>query len=264
MKNSFDSFSWKRSAGMYHMYGRSIKRQLLLYGCLILAIYLLVVAIASYNADYIASYSAFIFIMGFMIYVSPVVFSGRDDSLMSQIPVSPKEKMVFYFGYSLIVVPVFIQGLWWLLCNAGGLVFSVGNVDKIVADTKVYYNMSFDNGVFVLMYVLNIIQTAFLIIISLLVVFTTHKHRLLTCLLSSVGALVGFGIISMIAGIIAGLNGAFDKIMEGGDASPEIIGRDIMSGILPVAVVTSIATVIVMVILVRKIYKRFLHPVIAR
>ena len=98
----------------------------------------------------------------------------------------------------------------------------------------------------------------------MLVVFTTHKHRLLTCLLSSVGALIGFGIISMIAGIIAGLNGAFDKIMEGGDASPEIIGRDIMSGILPVAVVTSIATVIVMVVLVRKIYKRFLHPVIAR
>ncbi len=270
MDKNIDSFSWRRCAGIYRMYGRSIRKQLLLYAILTVAIYLLMVLLLKLRAgmSFMPLYALLSVMLAYLAYVSPMVFAGRDDSLMTQLPATPGEKTVFYVGYCCVFVALFIQIIWYILCHAGGYIFSVGNVDDAIMD-RVYTDATgfiLSPGFKTLSVVTNYVQAMFMILLSLYVVMTRRSHVFIKCLLCPVVVLVVIGVISGIAGMIIGFREGFSSL-AGGDvdiAAGEQVAREIVDGMIPVVMALSVLTLSGVVYIIYKLNSRFRHPRIVR
>lgn len=267
--NNTNSFSWRRCFGLYRMYGRSIRRQLLLYLGLTVVVYVLVALLlnVSVGLNFMPLYAVLSMVLAFMVYVSPMVFAGRDDTMMTQLPVTPGERTVFYVGYSCVFVMLYIQVIWFVLCHLGAAVFDVGNVDEVVM-SRVYEtngNLTLTPGYKAISYVSNVVQSSFLVLLSLYIVMTKRSHVFLKCLLCPVVVLMGIGVISGIAGVVIGFHEGFSAL-KGSDvnrAVGEQVAYNIVEAMKPVVMVLAVMTLLGCILAIYKISNRFRHPRIA-
>lgn len=80
-----------------------------------LVCYLLVQLTIYLGGNEIGIYTLLSFIVGLTLYLSPLTFARRDDTLLALIPAKPVEKWLVYILYSLIAVPLVVEGVWYSL-----------------------------------------------------------------------------------------------------------------------------------------------------
>lgn len=168
-------------------------------------------------------------IMGLYIYFSPLVFSRRDDTLMMQVPASPLEKWAFYTIYSVVCIPLVVNGLWY---GINGLFLLAGKgwgLERMLEISN-HYGGSDSLEIFpsqTLLFFLGSIQAMVVIMFVLYLVIRLQRHRALYSILWYIGATVALGIIFGIVGIIWGVH----AVMTEG-ASVEYIQDNVMSLVL--------------------------------
>ncbi len=252
---------------LYNVHGRSIRKQLLLYTLLTLAVYLVsALTIRLKGADESVIFiSMFSLILSFMAYVGPVVFSGRDDTMLAQLPVTPGEKTVFYIGYCIVALVLFTQGLWYFFSWAGGFIFGIGNIqevmESVVTDSSGGFMLKPELRVFSLAF--NWLQTAMLILFSIYIVFTRRSHVMLKCILVPVAYLLCVGFISGVIGVIVGISHGVMEVSEGDHEAGIHIAESIITGMKPFIIAMALLTLLVCVYMSFIIYRKFKHPRIA-
>lgn len=261
-----DSFSWSRCFGIARLYKRAIKKQIIIYISLIIAFYLLTVLVLSVGSglNTIGIYGVISSIMTMMLYITPVVFTGRDNTLMAQVPVTPLEKTVFYLLYCEIVFAVLGFGLWYLFSWIGGFVFEIGNVNSYVQQFAITdAGMNFYSAGFISLSILcSLMQGTLITFTGLYVVFKAKRHVIVKCILVPVIYILALGTISGFLGVVIGLRGALDQAASG-SIDEDLIVNDFISYMMPVVAGITIVQIIGTIIVVRMLYKWFRHPRIA-
>lgn len=97
------------------MFKNSMRVYLLVSALTSLVCYLLVQLTIYLGGNELGIYTLLSFIVGLTLYLSPLTFARRDDTLLALIPAKPVEKWLVYILYSLIVVPVVVEGVWYSL-----------------------------------------------------------------------------------------------------------------------------------------------------
>lgn len=257
-----DRFSWARTLSIAGMYRSGIRKHLIICICAVLACYALMALIASVTSKSLAIYGLLSTLLSFYIYTSPIVFAGRDRSLMGQLPVLPSEKLAFYTIYSFIVIPFVVEGLWFLLSWIGSFFLPIGNLYgfmKLKALTESQVDIT--NPELVFSTITNVITCAAMIGISMWIVFTKHNNCLIKCILSALGFLLGIGFISGIFGIVAGFSDAWNGI----DRSPEYFHsseyfKEIINYMKYFCGILNIVFIGTLILILRKLYIRFKYP----
>ncbi len=265
-----DRFSWQRCISIGHLYGRGIKKQLIIYSAIIVAFYLvsvLLISVGDGSDRGVGAYGVITSLIAMMLYITPVVFASRDTTLMAQLPVTPLEKFVFYSGYSLAVYIVLGFGLWYLICWLGGFIFSVGNINTFIQNFALSQinaeNFEFGPIFFCISTASNILQAMLTLLTSLYVIFTSSRHLIVKCILVPVVYVIGVGLISGIVGVILGIKGAFNQVAESNTLNPDQFVSDLISSMFPVLIGITVFLLIATLIVGRMVYKRLQHPRIA-
>ncbi|WP_289870770.1 hypothetical protein [uncultured Duncaniella sp.] len=110
-----DKFSWRRMFAFGMMFKNSMRVYLLVSALTSLVCYLLVQLTIYLGGNEVGIYTLLSFIVGLTLYLSPLTFARRDDTLLALIPAKPVEKWLVYILYSLIAVPVVVEGVWYSL-----------------------------------------------------------------------------------------------------------------------------------------------------
>lgn len=266
MDNSleYNKFSWHRCLSLWRVNGRSIRKQLMLYVGLTLGIYLIDVLILTLSTGWgaVKFYSFLGIVTSYMLYLSPLVFFGRDKTLMAQLPVSPGEKTVFYVVYCVVFMTIVVQGLWYLCCWLGGYIFTIGNINSIV-EMKVYSmvgNIEVTPEMRCFTYFANYVQVFFISVCVLYIVFHERSYVILKSVLTPVVYLMAIGVFGGIIGIVDGFNDA----VHGIDADPDTLTSTMFSRMQPYIILVTAFSAIFGVFAITRIYRNFKHPRIAR
>ena len=97
------------------MFKNSMRVYLVVSALTSLVCYLLVQLTIYLGGNEVGIYTLLSFIVGLTLYLSPLTFARRDDTLQALIPAKPVEKWLVYILYSLIAVPVVVEGVWYSL-----------------------------------------------------------------------------------------------------------------------------------------------------
>lgn len=200
-----DKFSWRRMISVGLMYKGTIKTYLLMSAAVSLAGILIVELAVQLGGNVIGVYTAMSFVVALALYLSPLIFTRRDDTLIGLLPVKAVEKWAFYVLFCFIVVPVVIQGTWY------GVEYLAKALDLWESPTEVLlkkYNMTevdiYSSDKFAIILV-SIIQSAMIMVTVLYAVLGKREHRVMRGVLSFFGVLLMSGFISGIAGVVAAI-----------------------------------------------------------
>ncbi len=208
-EKNINKFSWRRVYKFGMMYKPSIRAQLIIYAVIIVLVYLCMLLTRKMTSDLelnIGFYTLLSVVVAYLLYVGPLGFARRDDSLMTQVPAKVSEKFAFYMIYSLIVIPVFTEAIWFALNYGMGIFNSDANIEcfarTFIAEE---YGLDFSSSTIALTAINTIIQSAAIIITVAYVVLRSSSHRVLKGVLTPLGLLFALGIISGIGGVIVAL-----------------------------------------------------------
>lgn len=200
-----DKFSWHRAAAI----GRFYKKQLIWYtigaGAISLLCYLLVQLTSQIGGNTMMVYTMTSFLVGGALYLSPLIFVKRDDTLMTLLPAKASEKFVFYMVVCLLIVPIVIQGVWY----GTNFIFSCIDPDMNLIElmlSKVaneYMDVETLGTNMKVMSVISGISQTFAIIVTVLFSVVYFKnHRALYGILLSIAVVLFVGFASGIAGAV--------------------------------------------------------------
>lgn len=249
-----DKFSWRRMMSVGLMYKSSIRMYLLISAGISLVCYMLVqLAAHLYGGNVLGVYTVLSFILGLALYLGPLAFARRDNHLMAQLPAKPVEKWLFYMLFSLVAVPLVVEGIWYGL----GFIFRIAGIginvtDLMMSRAKIDCNMiSSIDRVFVVL--ISVIQASMLVVTVIYAVLGTSSHRIVKGVLSFLGALVVTGIISGITGFFIALSeiSSNPNVIE----TPEKIIENLLPGFSLMYCLLAIYTVVMMWLCYRRIAK---------
>lgn len=153
-------------------------------------------------------YSLISILVTYCMYSGGLIFSRRDDSLMTQVPAKISEKTAFQLLYSLIIVPMIVMLLWYALNFIGGLFIENGDMECAIKKViKIKYGFEITASMKIATFINSACQTATVILTMLLVVIKSKKYRLMKGLLTPVIILLFLGIVSGIYGFVAAITG---------------------------------------------------------
>lgn len=229
-----------------------------------LGFYLLMVFVATVAGDakFFTLYTLFSLLYCFLLYASPAAFIMRDRTLMVQIPVLPMERIVFYSVYSLIYIPLIVQGWYYLLSIVGGLFWTYGDIwhytQQLAIDKS---GMELTPSFLTMSGVVNVISYIGMICVAMWITFTKRHNVLVKMIVASFVYLISIGFIGGIIGAVFGFYEGFtgQDYDPGHFTSIEFTIR-ISNWILMVSMVLSVVYLTVACFLMRKLYKRFQHP----
>ena len=191
-------------------------------------------------------------VLSLFVSLSPLIFNHRDDTLMAQLPVTPAEKTVFYLLFSIIIVPVLLNGVWYLLCILMGLFLPVGNLS--MKSIEMLFQQSRTDTPLWLSIVAGVTQTIFSIALTLWIVMCTRRsHRVARAVITYFGIYFVTGLIISVIGFYVGLHDGF----LGLEYDPEDAETMAKSWILPLSLTIDFLALAVSVFLIRATYKHF-------
>ncbi len=206
---NINKFSWQR---VYHygmLYKSNIQNQLLVVTIILVLAYLCLLPCREFESEgAFAYYSLIAVLVSYCTFSGALIFSRRDDSLMTQVPAKISEKTAFLLGYSLVVVPLFVIIVWYLFNFIGGLFIENGNIESAIKKmVRIKYDINITTQMTVATYINSICQTAAMILSVLFVVIKSIKNRFIKGLLTPLILLLVLGIIGGIYGVVAAISG---------------------------------------------------------
>lgn len=202
-----DKFSWRRMFEFGMMFKNSMRVYILVSALSSLVCYLLVQLAIYLGGNGLGVYTVLSFIVGVALYLSPLTFARRDDTLLALIPAKPVEKWLVYILYSLVVVPLIIEGIWYGL----EFIFKIFDLGPTIQE-MMWARIKIESGMIDLKYrsliiAVSIIQSYAIIITVLYVVIKAVRNRVVKGLLSLLGILFAS---SLLAGIVGGVIAYFN------------------------------------------------------
>lgn len=211
------------------LFGKPIRLYLIISAILSALGYLGVQWVISLGFNPIAIYTLIGILIGALLYLSPITFARRDDSLLTQLPVKTIEKWGFYMFYALILVPGVIEGVWYLLnfiftcingeLNLNHLMYRCAklNVDAIKTSDMVFF------------FGISIIQSGAIIVTVLYIVLFSSSHRIIKGIFGVIGVVFLSGLISAISGFIVAIRNFAELNIEPG-SDPILVMEQLRPG----------------------------------
>ncbi|MCI8997492.1 MAG: hypothetical protein HFJ95_00670 [Muribaculaceae bacterium] len=204
---TINKFSWRRVYDFGMLYSSGMKSQALIFAIIIFLSYLCVLPIRDFHNEVnITFFSLMSVLVAYCIYSGPIILARRDDSLMVQVPAKTSEKTIFYFLYSLVIVPLYVEIIWLGINIVGGLFIENGNIDfslkRIVMKES---GVEFTLSLFITTFINTVFQIFAVTMTVLLIVIKAKKHRFIKGLLTPVFILLIIGILGGIFGVIAAI-----------------------------------------------------------
>lgn len=252
-----DSFSWKRMYCFGMTYRRQMGWYLLICALLIAGFGILNLLVINNHPLFKSTFFILSFTFSYLLYLSPLVFSGRDEVVTYLVPASIKEKLTFYVVFSLVVVPAVMYFIWFLYCIAGSLITGESNFNIYVAvsitDTS-KLSVPIDDIVDKMSITWNAIAgfslNGMIIMLTLWVVMVSRRHRVVKAILTPVGALFMVGVVSGIIGVINGFMNVSDNF------NPETVEMTIISNILSIDWIAILVGFAVIAAFIAHLYNR--------
>lgn len=210
-------FSFARVVEFGRYYYPRLKRQMLLYVLLSLALGLLCLIPGSQDMQ-VGLFTIVWTVLPMLYYCSPLIFAkGADTRIIDRLlPVTALEKMVFFYFYLLIVIPILTFFIPWIC----GEIY-IHTPDLQTEIVKEFYSQKFGMGTNMITF----INLAGLLLITLgcfLVVEWVRHNRILWGIVTVIGANTIIGII----GVIIGGAAAFKAGLHDGLAGKESINQE--------------------------------------
>lgn len=198
-------------------------------------------------------YTMLSFIVALALYLSPLTFARRDNTLIALIPAKPVEKWLFFMLYSILASPLIIQGIWYG-CEFLFRVFDIGqNINDIMfARINLEVGM-IDMSERALIIGMSIIQTFSIMVTVLFIVLKSTRNRVVKGFIGLVCTLIGTGILSAIVGGLV----AYFSISDDPDimATPLVLIRNMMPAFGAIYGLLAVYSIILSWLLYRHILK---------
>lgn len=204
---NINKFSWRRVLDFGLLYKSAIANQFIIFFVIITLAYLCLLPVRGFKTEAnFAFYTMMSVLVAYCLYAGPLIFSRRDDSLLTQVPATIGEKTAFCLIYSIIVVPLFVEGVWYSFNIIGGIILDNGDIDKAIKSTVLSkYNFEFTPKIIAATIVNTVCQTAAIVLTVLFVVIKAKKYRFIKGLLTPLLVLLTLGIIGGIYGIVVAI-----------------------------------------------------------
>ena len=269
-----DNFSWQRVIAIGKFYGPKLVWQIAIYAALPILLYLLCIGAYSATGGLNCPISTCGTILSFMVYFGCLIFLNNDRNLSAQIPALPSEKLVFYIGYAVILIPLLANGLWSLALSIGSSAFpieqltlaSMGsqlNEAELSEVKEVLTNILSLPGVTLYSNLLSIASAVMIAIIALYYTLFSKRNKLVHVLVASLLGFVAIVFLVTIASIVWMFQSdAIQALMEGAQDTQQVADfvLALFKFMFPAMLVLLAA---VLVIYVVKFYKNLKHPNVA-
>lgn len=213
-----DKFSWRRTLSIGLLFKSSMRLYAIISALISLAALLLVRYVMYIGGNEMGFYTLMSMIVGAALYLSPLAFSRRDDTLMTMLPAKPVEKFVFYLLYILIAIPFIIEVIWYGGDCLYAACTSTETTSRLLM-SQLDMNRLVDLPHKSMFVVVSIIQSMAIILTVFYVVLRAARHRVVKALLALVGILFASGLLSAIAGAVV----AFARLGDRTDIRPDEI-----------------------------------------
>lgn len=177
----------------------------------------------------------------------PLVFAiGADKRIIErQLPVSAAEKLIFYYCYILIIIPIAV----YLLPDIGGWIYV--NSPKLQSE-EVMGLYDYKHTFMWIPTMLNVLSTMFVAMVCLYIVEHVRHNRLLWGIVAVIGSNFVLGILSGIFGAVAIVKSGFLKqIIDHPESADAALGNmDNLMEVITSFDLLTIISLLVMIILV--------------
>ncbi|ROS90244.1 hypothetical protein [Duncaniella muris] len=246
-----DKFSWRRMFAFGMIFKNSMRVYLVVSALTSLVCYLLVQLTIYLGGNEIGIYTLLSFIVGLTLYLSPLTFARRDDTLLALIPAKPVEKWLVYILYSLIAVPLVVEGVWYSL----EFIFWILNSGYTIQDIM-WARVKLDSDMMdlperSLIIALSLVQSYAIIATVLYVVLKAVRNRVVKGLLGLLGILFATSILAaIIGGTVAYFNISADPKMID---NPAVLIKNMISVFGIIYVLLAVYSIILTVMIYRHV-----------
>lgn len=207
-----DGFSWNRVKMLYSFYFPTIKNQMIAYAIAAFVVSAASILLTTLNPLFIILVVLAFTAIIYALYWNPIIFSRRNFHITETIlPVSGNEKVVFYFSYSFIIIPLIVIGatilgglVTYLFPDSRELIDKIFNVELPAEVLDAFNAKSFGTT-----YIISVLATWYeMVITSLFAVVYFKKNKALMAIILTFA-------VSMVTGIIGGITGfiiGFDEL----------------------------------------------------
>lgn len=207
-----EGFSWNRVKMLYSFYFPTIKNQMIAYAIAAFVVSAASILLTTLNPLFIILVVLAFTAIIYALYWNPIIFSRQNFHLTETIlPVSGNEKVVFYFSYSFIIIPLIVIGsailgglVTYLFPDSRELINKILNFEIPAEVLDAFNSQSFGTS-----YIISTIATWYeMVITSLFAVVYFKKNKALMAIILTFA-------VSMVTGIIGGITGfiiGFDEI----------------------------------------------------
>ncbi len=211
-KNNINKFSWRRAYEFGMIFKSSIRTQIIIYTAITLLVYLCMLPVRKITSDAdLGIFSILSIIFSYTIYMGPLAFARRDDSIIAQMPVKTSEKFAFYLVYSLLFIPLLVEVIWYGLNYGIGLFYNEGNIDCMARSfLKTQYSITLSSSEIFFTIINSFLQYCAIIATTLYIIIRSRQHRVIKGILSPIAITFILGLISGISGIIMAIYGTFN------------------------------------------------------
>lgn len=248
-ENNINNFSWRRAYEFGMMFKSSIRTQLIIYAVITILVYLCMLPVRKISSDAeLGMYSILSIVFVYTMYMGPLAFARRDDSLIMQMPVKASEKFAFYIVYSLLFIPLLIEAIWYGLNYGIGLFNNEGNIDSMVRSillTKYSINI---NSLLITL-INTFLQYIAVIVTVLYIIIRSRQHRVIKGFLSPLAIIFILGFISGISGAIMAINGIITEHTD-----PYYISSQLITTLSYLSIIIDVLVIVYTLLICRCLY----------
>lgn len=205
-----DKFSWRRMMSIGLLYRNPMRLYLAVAALISALCYLGMQCVRDAGLNILGFYTTASFIVGAVLYLSPITFTRCDSTLMTLLPAKASEKWAFYLIYVLIIVPAVVQGVWYLLNFSFSLVSEDYNLTYLMYKYVKFDCSSISSSNKIFFFAISIIQSIAILVTVLLIVLSSQSHRIIKAVLGLVGVIFLTGVLSAISGFVAAIKNLTD------------------------------------------------------
>lgn len=228
--STINKFSWRRMMDYGIMYHDNIRVHLIIIITICILDYLCLLPFREFDTPgSFLSYSLLGLLIAFCVYSGGLMFSRRDDTLLTQVPATVGEKTTFQIIYSLLFIPAVVYSIWYVENLIGGMLLEGGNVETGIRESAILkVGFEITPSMIAATIFNTACQTTFIIMLVLLVVIKSKKHRMLLGILTPIIVLLLIGVIAGIYGFISAFCGLEkSELMANPDDFSQLIIKEI-------------------------------------
>lgn len=193
-----NDFSWQRVDMVARYYYPSIRRQIIIYPAISVAVG--IATFFMYNSPISTIFAGILsMVLSFMFYFGPIVFTRRSDrAIETMLPATSGEKATFLLLYSFIVIPLLVYLPQFLIQRI--LIWTIPSNDLFMTIndlTSKFVGKTFG---------LSMAQSLVPLATCLYVVMRVKNNRAILGMVWAVVSLIGMGVISAIYGVYIALH----------------------------------------------------------